>query len=84
MYRPRERHDFPAIPVAEGVYAITKTDNERQSHFAYILTIPETPKELQEDLGLKQKGSFIVSARNPSTPAPPNAGIPAPAEYPKE
>ncbi|KAF8250077.1 hypothetical protein K440DRAFT_597477 [Wilcoxina mikolae CBS 423.85] len=79
-----ERTDFPAQPIGEGVYAITKSDNERQSHFAYILTIPKEPNELQEDFGLKDKGSFIISVRNPQTPAPPNAGIPDPAKYPKE
>jgi len=79
-----ERTDFPALPVGEGVYAITKSDNERQSHFVYTLTIPEKPSELQEDFGLKEKGSFIISVRNPQMPAPPNAAIPEPAEYSKE
>ncbi|KAF8537104.1 hypothetical protein BDD12DRAFT_746177 [Trichophaea hybrida] len=79
-----ERTDFPAQPIGEGVYAITKSNNERQSHFAYMLTIPEEPNELQGDFGLKDKGSFVISVRNPQTPAPPNVGIPDPAEYPKE
>jgi hypothetical protein len=80
----RERTDYPARPVAEGVYAITKSEHDRQSHFVYMLTIPEMPGELQEELGLKKKGSFVVSVRNPANPAPANVGIPEPADYPKE
>lgn len=80
----RERTDYPAQPIGEGVYAITKSDNERQSHFVYMLTIPEKPNELQEDFGLKEQGSFVISVRNPQTPSPPNAALPDPAEYPKE
>jgi len=79
-----ERTDFPAQPIGEGVYAITKSNNERQSHFVYMLTIPTKPDELQEDFGLKEKESFVISVRNPQTPSPPNAAIPDPAEYSKE
>lgn len=71
-------------PIGEGIYAITKSENERSSHLAYMLTIPETPDELQKEFGLKTRGSFVVNVRNPSTPAPPQAGIPDPAEFPKE
>lgn len=70
--------------IGEGIYAITKSENERSSHLAYMLTIPETPDELQKEFGLKARGSFVVNVRNPSTPAPPQAGIPDPAEFPKE
>ena len=80
----RERTDFPAQPIGEGIYAIAKSDNERQSHFVYMLTIPEKPSELQQDFGLQEKGSFVISVRNPKTPAPPNAGIPEPAKYSQE
>lgn len=81
---PRERTDFPAQPVGEGVYAITESDNERQSHFAYMLTVPEKPNELQHDFGLQEKGSFVILVRNPATPRPQNAAVSDPAEYPKE
>lgn len=70
-------------PIGQGIYAITKGENERSSHLAYILTIPGTPDELQEEFGLKARGSFVVNVRNPSTPAL-QAGIPDPAEFPKE
>lgn len=71
-------------PIGEGIYAITRSGNEGSSHLAYILTIPEAPDELQKEFGLKGRGSFIVKVRNPSTPAPPQAGIPDLAEFPQE
>jgi hypothetical protein len=49
-----------------------------------MLTIPAKLDEIQEDFGLKEKESFVISVRNPQTPAPPNAAIPDPAEYSKE
>ncbi|TGZ80133.1 hypothetical protein EX30DRAFT_320428 [Ascodesmis nigricans] len=79
-----DRTDYPAHPIGEGVYAITKADNERQSHFAYMLTVPEELGEIQDGFGLKHKGSFVVSVRNPENPAPANAAVPDPAEYSKE
>lgn len=42
-----------------------------------MLTLPSSPSELQDDFGLREKGAFVVSVRNPATPAPPYAGIPA-------
>lgn len=71
-------------PIGEGIYAITKSEKERSSHLAYILTLPPAPDELQKEFGLKERGSFIVNTRNPAKPAPPQAGIPDPAEFPQE
>lgn len=71
-------------PIGEGVYAITKLENDRQSHLAYILTIPDAPNDLQKEFGLQERGSFVISARNPETPAPPQVSIPNQAKYPKE
>lgn len=62
-----------ATPVAEGVYAITSTG--RESHLAYILTLPEKLGDIQNDLGLREKGSFIVSVKNPKAPGPSNADL---------
>ncbi|GAB1311499.1 hypothetical protein MFIFM68171_01709 [Madurella fahalii] len=76
------RHTPAATPVGEGVYAITSTG--RESHLAYILTLPETPGEVQREMGLKEKGSFIISTKNPQYPGPANARLPKPPEYPKE
>ncbi|KAK5656438.1 hypothetical protein OQA88_4819 [Cercophora sp. LCS_1] len=77
-----ERHSPAATPVGEGVYAITSTG--RESHLAYILTIPKTLGEVQKEIGLKEKGSFIISTKNPGYPSPPNARLPKGPEYPKE
>lgn len=77
-----ERHTPAASPVGEGVYAITKTG--RSSHLVYLLTLPEKLGEVQEEIGLKEKGSFVISTKNPKYPGPANARLPNPPEYPKE
>ncbi len=76
------RHTPPVTPIGEGVYAITMTG--RDSHLAYMLTIPEELGEVQEEMGLQKKGSFIVSTRNPETPAPSNAQLPQGPTFSKE
>ncbi|KAL9040427.1 MAG: hypothetical protein Q9180_001917 [Flavoplaca navasiana] len=76
------RHTPAAAPIGEGVYAITSTG--RETHLAYILTIPSEVSEVQEGVGLKQRGSFVTTAKNPETAAPAGASLPKGAEYPKE
>ncbi|KAK4151122.1 hypothetical protein C8A00DRAFT_45631 [Chaetomidium leptoderma] len=76
------RHAPAATPVGEGVYAITSTG--RESHLAYLLTLPEELGEVQREIGLKEKGSFIITTKNPKYPGPANARLPKAAEYPKE
>lgn len=76
------RHTPAAAPIGEGVYAITSTG--RETHLAYILTIPSEVSEVQDGVGLKQRGSFVTSAKNPETAAPAGASLPKGAEYPKE
>jgi hypothetical protein len=49
-----------------------------------MLTIPETPNELQRDFGLKEKGSFVISVRNPDYPPLPGQGPQLKAEFPKQ
>lgn len=73
-----ERHTPAATPVGEGVYALTSTG--RQSHLVYVLTLPGELGEVQEGVGLKARGSFIVSTKNPKYGGPGPKG----AEYPKE
>jgi hypothetical protein len=46
----------PVTPVAEGVYAITRTE-DRTTHLVYSTTIPSDLGEIQEDLGIKDQGS---------------------------
>lgn len=76
------RHTPAATPVAEGVYAITTTG--RESHLAYILTIPSELSEVQADVGLRERGSFITSVKNPQYSGPASASLPQGPKYPKE
>ncbi|KAL9031507.1 MAG: hypothetical protein Q9196_000486 [Gyalolechia fulgens] len=76
------RHTPAAAPIGEGVYAITSTG--RETHLAYILTIPSEVNDVQEEIGLRQRGSYITNAKNPTTSAPAGANLPKGAEYPKE
>lgn len=76
------RHTPAAAPIGEGVYAITQTGGS--THLAYILTLPEELDDVQKGIGLKQRGSFTTSAKNPQSSAPANAQLPQGADYPKE
>jgi hypothetical protein len=64
------------------VYALTTTG--RESHLAYLLTIPEELGEVQKEMGLKDRGSFIISTRNPEYPPPGNARLPDAPEFSQE
>ncbi|KAK5105470.1 hypothetical protein LTS08_001747 [Lithohypha guttulata] len=75
-------HSPAATPAAEGVYAITSTG--RDSHLAYILTLPEKLGDVQNDLGLRPQGSFVVSVKNPKAPGPANANIGIDPGYSKD
>ena len=76
------RHTPAATPIGEGVYAITTTG--RESHLAYILTIPSEPSEVQLDIGLKKQGSFVTSTKNPQYAGPANTNLPQGPEFPQE
>ncbi|MCJ1422523.1 hypothetical protein MMC29_000403 [Sticta canariensis] len=76
------RHTPAATPIGEGVYAITTTG--RESHLAYILTIPSELSEVQKDVGLQQRGSFVTSVKNPQYAGPANATLPEGPKYPQE
>ena len=76
------RHTPAATPIGEGVYAITTTG--RESHLAYILTIPSELSEVQKDVGLRERGSFVTSVKNPQYSGPAGANLPQGPEYPKE
>lgn len=77
-----ERTVEEARPYAEGVYAITST--KRASHLAYIITIPDELGSVQDDFGLRGRGSWIVQAKNPKYPGPATAQLPKNPEYPEE
>ncbi|KAK4991408.1 hypothetical protein LTR66_003760 [Elasticomyces elasticus] len=76
------RHTPPVSPVGEGVYAITTTG--RESHLVYILTIPSEIGEVQEEMGIRSKGSFVISLKNPTAPGPAYASLPQGPDYPQE
>lgn len=76
------RHSPSATPIGEGVYAITSTG--RESHLAYILTIPSTVSEVQRDVGLRERGSFVTSVKNPKYPSPATASLPQAPEFPQQ
>ena len=76
------RHTPAMAPLAEGVYAITSSG--RETHLAYILTIPSEITQVQQDMGLSQRGSWVTSVKNPSSPGPANANLPKSAEYPQD
>ncbi|KAJ4386120.1 hypothetical protein N0V93_009012 [Gnomoniopsis smithogilvyi] len=76
------RHSPAATPIGEGVYTITTTG--RESHLAYMLTLPEKLGEVQTEIGLKEKGSWILSTRNPQFPAPAGTAPPEGPDFSKE
>ncbi|PKS11021.1 hypothetical protein jhhlp_002780 [Lomentospora prolificans] len=76
------RHIPAAILAGAGAYAISKTN--KGSNLAYILSQPKELGEVQIDLGLKLRGYFTISTRNPVYPAPKNAGLPEGPKYPQE
>jgi hypothetical protein len=77
------RHVDPVTTAAEGVYAITRTE-DRSTHLVYAITIPSELGEVQEDLGLRPQGSFIFSVKNPKRSGPANASLPKGPDFPKE
>ncbi|CAN9467356.1 unnamed protein product [Alternaria alternata] len=77
------RRTEPVAPVAEGVYAITRTE-DRTCHLVYSTTIPSELGEVQEDLGIKDQGSFIMSVKNPERSGPASAQLDQKPGFPKE
>lgn len=77
------RHVEPMTPIGEGVYAITRTE-DRTTHLAYAVTIPAELGEVQDDLGLRSQGSFIMSVKNPERKGPASARLPQSPDFPKE
>lgn len=72
-------------PIGEGVYAITSTGGgQGTTHLAYMLTIPKEIGEVQNDVGLAEKGSFVVSLKNPQVQGPANAQLSEGPGYPQE
>lgn len=78
-----ERHQPAARPAGEGVYGLVL--HEDHTHLAYALELPAERGEVQEDLQIEDEASYIVTVRNPESPAPSGAGLPKHdrADYPK-
>ncbi|KAF2088518.1 tetrapyrrole biosynthesis, uroporphyrinogen III synthase, partial [Saccharata proteae CBS 121410] len=76
------RQQHPVMPIGEGVYALTQTG--RNTHLAYMLTVPSELGEVQEEMGLHTKGSFVMSVKNPERPGPANAQLDQKPDWPKE
>ncbi|KAJ4356984.1 hypothetical protein N0V95_002856 [Ascochyta clinopodiicola] len=77
------RHTDPVTPVAEGVYLITRTE-DATTHLVYSTTIPSEIGEVQEDLGIKDQGSFIISVKNPERSGPASASLPQKPDFSKD
>jgi uroporphyrinogen-III synthase len=77
------RHTDPVTPIAEGVYLITRTE-DATTHLVYSTTIPSEIGEVQEDLGIKEQGSFIISVKNPERSGPASASLPQKPDFSKE
>lgn len=79
------RQTPPVTPIGEGVYALTTTGGgQGTTHLAYMLTIPSEVSEVQTDMGLAEKGSFVLSLKNPRSSGPANAQLPQGPDYPEE
>lgn len=76
------RHTPAATPSGEGVYAITTRG--RDSHLSYILTVPSEINEVQKELGLRERASFVTSVKNPTAGGPARATLSQPADFDKE
>ncbi|KAL1310860.1 hypothetical protein AAFC00_001092 [Neodothiora populina] len=78
------RQTPPVTPIAEGVYAITKAGNRDETHLSYMVTIPRDPGEMQEDIGIGSKGSFVLSLKNPTVKGPAYTSLDAGPGFPQE
>jgi hypothetical protein len=68
-----ERERPAARPAGEGMYVIARHNNH--THLAYVLELPEKPGEVQRALNIGADGNYIVTVKNPQTPAPPGTGL---------
>lgn len=78
-----ERSVPPVSPAAEGIYFITSTG--RNSHLAYHITAPDHVGDVQNDLGIKQFGGFVITVKNPTTDNSSGQNAPSNnADYPED
>lgn len=79
-----ERTQAAYRPIGEGVYVISKHDDH--THLTYSLELPEKPSQVQEELGLEEEDTLIISVKNPQVDSPPGTGLDSSqaAKYPRE
>ena len=70
-----ERVQPAARPVGEGIYEIVRHGGH--TNLVYVLELPEDLGEAQEDLGIKQEASYIITIKNPESSSPQGMGLPA-------
>jgi len=66
------------------VYHEGEKVSDRSSYLAYVLEAPAEIGEVQTEFNLAHEGSFGLSVRNPKTPAPRQAGLSTPADFPDD
>ncbi|MFP4348723.1 MAG: hypothetical protein ACOC0H_00255 [Thermodesulfobacteriota bacterium] len=78
-----ERHNPAARPCGEGVYRILR--HEDHTHLVYLLELPKSEDAVQDELGIEEEASYIISVKNPERGGPRAAGLKEErqAEYPK-
>lgn len=63
----RGDRELPAArPAGEGRYALVEHDDH--THFAYALELPQHPRDVQRDFGIRREASYIVAIMKPDTP----------------
>lgn len=62
------RHTPGVSLLGEGVYATSYSGSDNTTkHVSYVVTIPQEIGKVQEDIGLAEKGSFIISVKSPES-----------------
>ena len=68
-----ERTEPAARPAGEGIYRLLAHGNH--THLVYALELPKQPGEAQEELGILDQASYIISVKNPAKGSPRQAGL---------
>ncbi|KAL6055189.1 BTB domain transcription factor [Balamuthia mandrillaris] len=70
-----ERTQEEERAAAEGRYSIVMYHDN--THLAFVLEKPEELGPVQKEFNIPKEGSYVISVKNPETPSPPYAGLPA-------
>jgi hypothetical protein len=81
--RTHGRCEVPAACLAgEGVYVLARHGDH--THLAYELLHPQRAGDVQRELNLQRRASFIIMVRNPEVPSPPGAGAGNGPQFPDD